>query len=111
MIRVAVVVEIALQRPVVEVRSRGPAEPRRGIDGVDGVAAGEDDLGAPAVVGGRERMDGRAVRELPDLAPQAADALGWLEFKWRIPPDEAPGVASVEVSCPGGATTAEVQVT
>jgi hypothetical protein len=50
-------------------------------------------------------------RELPELAPQAADALGWLEWTWRIPMDESPGVASVEVTCPGGATAAEVLVT
>jgi len=49
-------------------------------------------------------------RELPDLAPRTADALGWIEWTWQIPLDEGPGTATIEVTCPGGSTTSEVPV-
>jgi len=90
--------------PPVEIFATQGGEP-----GAEAVAAAKTTPGTTCTLNYVSTSGSR--RELPDLAPQAADALGWLEFKWRIPPDEAPGVASVEVTCPGGATTAEVQVT
>jgi hypothetical protein len=49
-------------------------------------------------------------RELADLAPQSADAGGWLEWHFTIPPGEPPGTASVTVRCPGGADSAPLPV-